>query len=492
MLIAQLNPIPGDLEGNLKMIHRAAEQCPHCKGETLILPAYALTGWPLGDLAFCKTFMAKVHDKLGEVYHNNREILTAIPDGAGGATPVLMNEKGVHYGNRFTIGGRTVAVSVAFEPVSCDGTDKLIILDARPFRANSVTETLEHARTFGSRIRLPIVYTNLVGGDESSVFPGGSFMLDLDGGFVECLPLWEVGVASVDDVSWPWTAEPENTWRALTMGLGDFVRKNGFESVLLGLSGGFDSAMCAALAVDALGVDKVRAVMMPSPYTSKESLDDAEAVAKNLGIQYDIMPIVEPMRAFEDLLAPVFGSLPADTTEENIQARLRSVTLMALSNKFGGLLLSTSNKSEEAVGYATLYGDTCGGFAPMKDVYKTDAYELVRWRNKNHPRWIQNDIKEVMPDRLITKIPTAELRPNQKDEDSLPPYPELDAILKMLIENDAGKKEIIDAGFDEDVVERVYNLVHRSEFKRRQGPIGIKLSRRSFDGDWNYPITKKV
>lgn len=492
MLISQINPIPGDLEGNLKKIHWAAEQCPHCQGETLILPAYALTGWPLGDLAFCKSFMANVHDMLDKVYHNNREILTAIPDGAGGATPVLVNAKGVHYGNRFTIAGRTVAVSVAFEPVNCEGTDKLIILDAKPFRIGAVTDTLEHARTFGSRIRLPIVYTNLVGGNDSSVYPGGSFMLDLDGGFVECLPLWEVGVAGVDDVSWPWTSEPENTWRALTMGLGDFVNKNGFKGVLLGLSGGFDSALCAAIAVDALGADKVRAVMMPSPHTSRESLEDAEAVAKMLGIRYDILPIVEPMKAFDDLLKPVFGSLAPGLAEENIQARLRAVTLMALSNKFGELLLATGNKSEEAVGYSTLYGDTCGGFAPIKDLYKTDAYELARWRNKNRPRWIGNEIREVMPDRVITKAPTAELRPNQKDEDTLPPYPVLDAVLKMFIEGDVGRAEIVAAGYDEAIVDKVFQLIHRSEFKRKQSPEGIKLSRRSFDGDWDYPITKKV
>lgn len=492
MLISQINPIPGDLEGNLKLIHWAAEQCPQAKGETLILPAYALTGWPLGDLAYSKSFMAKVHGMLADMYHNGREIITAIPDGAGGATPVLVNSKGVYYGTRFTIAGRTVAISVGFEPVNVEGTDKLIVLDARPYRTGAVTDTLEHARTFASRIRLPLVYTNLVGGNDSSVYAGGSFMLDMDGGFVECLPLWESGVASVDTVSFPWTGEPENTWRALTVGLGDYVRKNGFKGVLLGLSGGFDSALTAAIAVDALGADKVRAVMMPSPYTSRESLEDAEETAKMLGIRYEILPIVEPMKAFDDLLKPSFGGAEADTTEENIQARLRGVLLMALSNKFGELLLNTCNKSEDAVGYATLYGDSCGGYAPLKDLYKTDAYALAKWRNENRPRWIQNDIGRIMPERVITKAPTAELRPNQKDEDTLPPYPELDAILKLLIEQDAGVDEAVEAGHDPETVRKVYTLLHQSEYKRIQGAIGIKLSRRSFDGDWNYPITKKV
>lgn len=492
MLIAQINPTPADLDGNLKLIHWAAEQCPNFPGETLVLPAYALTGWPLGDLAYSKAFMAEVHKKLGQVYHNDREILTAIPDGAGGATPVLLNAKGVHYGNRFTIDGRTVAVSVGFEPVNCEGVDKLIVLDAKPFRSGSVTETLEHSRTFASRIRLPIVYTNLVGANDSTVFAGGSFMLDQDGGFIECLPLWEMAVGGVDEVHWPWPNEPENTWRALTLALGDFVRKNGFKGVLLGLSGGFDSALCAAIAVDALGADKVKAVMMPSKYTSEESLTDAESVAKALGIHYEILPIVEPVNSFSELLAPVFQGTKPDTTEENLQARLRGVLLMALSNKFGHLLLATENKSEAAVGYSTLYGDMCGGYAPINDVYKTDAYALARWRNENHPAWIKNDIRMIMPENLITKAPTAELRPDQKDEDSLPAYPTLDAILKMLVEHDAGIKEVVAAGYDEAVVKKVYALLHRSEFKRQQATPGVKLSRRSFNGDWSYPITKKV
>ncbi len=492
MLISQINPVAGDLDGNLKLIHRAAEQCPHCKGETLVLPAYALTGWPLGDLAFSNTFMAEVHKKLPELYHNDREVLTAIPDGAGGATPVLVNAKGVHYGNRFTITGLTVAVSVGFEPVNCEGADKLIVLDAKPFASGTVTETLEHSRTFASRIRLPLVYTNLVGGNDSAVYAGGSFMLDMDGGFIECLPLWEEGVAGVDEINFPWTGEPENTWRALTVGVGDYVRKNGFKGVILGLSGGFDSALCAAIAVDALGADKVRAVMMPSEFTSRESLEDAEAVAKTLGIRYDILPIVDAVSCYKNMLAPMFKGLDPDVTEENLQARLRGVLLMALSNKFGDLLLSTGNKSETAVGYSTLYGDMCGGYAPINDIYKTDAYALARWRNAHHPRWIKNDVHKIMPDRLVTKAPTAELRPNQKDEDSLPPYKTLDAILKRLIENDEGIDETVAAGFDESVVRKVYTLLHRSEFKRTQGAPGVKLSRRSFDGDWHYPITKKV
>lgn len=492
MLIAQINPTPGDLEGNLKLIRWAAEQCPQAKGETLVLPAYALTGWPLGDLAYSKAFMAKVHGMLSAVYHNDREIITAIPDGAGGATPVLVNAKGVHYGNRFTIAGRTVAISVGFEPVNVEGTDKLIVLDAKPYRSGGVTDTLEHTRNFASRIRLPLVYTNLIGGNDSSVYAGGSFMLDMDGGFIECLPLWEAGVVSVDNVSFPWTSEPENTWRALTTGVGDYVRKNGFKGVVLGLSGGFDSALCAAIAVDAIGAEKVRAVMMPSPYTSDQSMKDAEAVAKMLGIKYEILPIVEPMKSFDGLLKTMFEGLPADTTEENIQARIRGVLLMALSNKFGELLLCTCNKSEEAVGYATLYGDTCGGYAPIKDLYKTDAYALAKWRNETHPRWIKNEIMRIMPDEIMTKAPTAELKPDQKDEDTLPPYTELDAILKMMVEQDAGIDEIAEAGHSVETVQKVFDLLHNSEYKRAQGPIGVKLSRRSFDEDWYYPVTKKV
>lgn len=492
MLIAQINPMAGDLENNLKKIHWAAEQCPRAKGELLVLPAYALTGWPLGDLGCCKAFMAKVHKILPEMYHNNHPVLTAIPDGAGGATPVLVSEKGVQYGNRFTFDGQNIGVSVAFEPVNVEGTDRLIVLDAKPFRSGVATDTLEHARTFGSRIRLPIVYTNLVGGSDSCVFAGGSFMLDIDGGMVECLPLWEESVAGVDDVRFPWTGEPENTWRALVVGLQDYVGKNGFKTVVLGLSGGFDSALTAAIATDALGADKVFAVMMPSVYTSEESLKDAEETARLLGIRYDIIPIVEQMEVFRKVMNPSLKNDMTGAVEENLQARLRAVILMAVSNQYGDLLLNTCNKSEDAVGYSTLYGDTCGGFAPLRDLYKTDAYKLARWRNENRPVWVKNAVKRIMPENMFTKAPTAELRPDQKDTDSLPEYEVLDGILKMLVDNDAGIDEVVAAGFDRKTVQRVYSLLHASEYKRAQGAPGIKLSRRSFDTDWHYPITKKV
>lgn len=492
MLIAQINPTAADLENNLNKIHNAAEQCPQAKKELLVLPAYALTGWPLGDLAHSKTFMAKVHKMLPRLYHNDRPVLTAIPDGAGGATPVLVTQKGVQYGDRFTIDGQNVAVSVAFEPVNVEGADRLIVLDAKPYRTGGATETLEHARTFASRIRLPVVYTNLVGASDSYVFAGGSFMLDIDGGFIECLPLWDEGVAGTDDVRFPWTDEPENTWRALVTGMRNYVFKNGFKRVVLGLSGGMDSALTAAIAVDALGADKVFAVMMPSVYTSQESLKDARDAANLLGIRYDEIPIIEQAEVFTKVMNPCLNNNLSGTTAENLQARLRAVILMTISNHYGDLLLNTCNKSEDAVGYATLYGDTCGGFAPLRDLYKSDAYKLAKWRCENHPAWIQNDIKKIIPDNIFTKAPTAELRPNQKDSDSLPEYDVLDAILKMFIEGDAGQDEAIAAGFDENTVRKVFRLLHLSEYKRRQGANGIKISRRSFDTDWNYPITKKV
>lgn len=493
MIVAQINPIAGDLEGNLAKMFKIADQCTTAPGETLIFPAYALTGYPLGDLACEKDFIVRVHQMVEKLFHNQHPVITAVPDGSGKATPVMVTEKGVQFGTKFTIiPGLTVAVSVGFEPVDCDGTDKLIILDAQPYRVSGALETLEYARMFASRIRLPLAYSNLVGASDGNVFAGGSFMLDCDGAFVSCLPLWQEGFADIGEINWPWTEEPENTWHALTIGVKDFVAKNGFKDVLVGLSGGFDSALCAAIAVDAVGANHVKTVMMPSPYTSEASMKDAKAVADCLGVSYDVLPINDLMNCFDKTLAPVFKGTEKDTTEENIQARIRGTLLMALSNKFKALLLSTSNKSEAAVGYSTLYGDMCGGLAPIKDLYKTRAYDLAIWRNNNHPRWIDNNIKKVMPYELITKAPSAELRPDQKDSDSLPAYDKLDKMLEMFIEQDASVEEVIAAGYDENDVKRVFDLLHKAEFKRQQSAVGIKMSKRSFDADWIYPITKKV
>jgi len=281
----------------------------------------------------------------------------------------------------------------------------------------------------------------------------------------------------------------EQIYRAMMLGLRDYVDKNGFPGVVLGLSGGIDSAISAAVAADALGPDRVRAVMMPSPYTSAESLEDAAECARMLGIRYDTIGIGPAMEAFGGMLAPAFGNRPPDITEENLQSRIRGVTLMALSNKFGHMLLTTGNKSEMSTGYATLYGDMCGGYSVLKDVYKTTVFDLSRWRNAHVPRDALGPGGPVMPDRVITKPPSAELKPDQTDQDTLPPYETLDAILEGLIEGEHSVDDMVAQGFDRPTVLRVWKMLDRAEYKRRQAPPGVKITARAFGRDRRYPIT---
>jgi NAD+ synthase len=281
----------------------------------------------------------------------------------------------------------------------------------------------------------------------------------------------------------------EKIYQAMMLGLKDYVTKNRFPGVILGLSGGIDSALTAAVAVDALGADKVRAVMMPSPYTSRESLEDAEACAKALGISYESISIEPAMKAYAEMLAPVFAGQNADTTEENIQSRARGLTLMALSNKFGHMLVTTGNKSEMSVGYATLYGDMCGGYSVLKDIYKMTVFALSRWRNASHPLDALGPRGLVMPERVITKPPSAELKPNQTDQDSLPPYDVLDGILECLVEREMTVDEIAAKGYDRATIVRVWRMLDLAEYKRRQAPPGVKISSRAFGRDRRYPIT---
>ncbi|HEY9343866.1 MAG TPA: NAD+ synthase, partial [Inquilinus sp.] len=284
----------------------------------------------------------------------------------------------------------------------------------------------------------------------------------------------------------------EAIYGAMVLGLRDYVNKNRFPGVLIGLSGGIDSAISAAVAVDALGADRVHCVMLPSPYTSQDSLDDAAECAQALGVRLDSISIEPAMRAFDTMLAPLFEGTTPDITEENIQSRARGVTLMALSNKFGKMVLTTGNKSEMSVGYATLYGDMCGGYSVLKDVYKTTVYELSRWRNQVHPEGAMGPAGRVIPERIITKAPTAELKPNQTDQDSLPPYDALDDILNCLVEEEKSVDEIVARGHDRATVARVWRLLDRAEYKRRQAPPGVKLTRRNFGRDRRYPITNST
>ena len=370
------------------------------------------------------------------------------------------------------------------------GAEALAVINASPFHLGKAEERearmAERARACG----LPLLYAHLVGGQDEVVFDGGSFALDATGvvraraaSFAEELLLVELGAhGQVSGPLAPAPAMEAQAWGALTTGVRDYLGKNGFPGAIIGLSGGIDSALVLAIAVDALGADKVRAVMMPSPYTAEMSWLDARDMAKRLGVQYDEISIVPMFEAFKAGLAPEFAGLPEDATEENIQARIRGTLLMALSNKSGRIVLTTGNKSEMATGYCTLYGDMAGGFAVIKDVAKTLVYRLAAWRNGQ-------GAVPVIPERIITRAPSAELRPDQTDQDSLPPYEVLDAILARYMEQDQGADEIVAAGYARADVERVTRLIRINEYKRRQSPVGIRITHRAFGRDWRYPIT---
>ncbi|WP_050528733.1 NAD+ synthase [Pseudorhodobacter aquimaris] len=350
---------------------------------------------------------------------------------------------------------------------------------------------------------LPLVYLNMVGGQDDQVFDGASFVLNPGGKLAVQMPAFETAITHVDFVETPdgWRAEQgdlakqPDTWEAdyhaMVLSLRDYLGKSGFKRVLLGMSGGIDSAIVATIAADAIGPQNVRCVMLPSEYTSADSLEDAKECATRLGCHYDFVPISQGRDAITDTLAPLFEGRKPDLTEENIQSRLRGVLLMALSNKFGEMLLTTGNKSEVAVGYSTIYGDMAGGYNPIKDLYKTRVFETCRWRNANHRDWMMGKAGEVIPTRIIDKPPSAELRPDQRDDDSLPPYPVLDAILEGLVDNDVSIDELVAAGFDRAVVEKVEGLIYLSEYKRFQAAPGTRLTRRAFWLDRRYPIVNR-
>ena len=379
------------------------------------------------------------------------------------------------------------------------GAELLAVINASPFHVGKGNERELKMQNRVLATGLPLVYAHLVGGQDEIVFEGRSFLLQADGSLAGRAPSFkqitmpaqlERAGAAINIIA---SIEPERSddadlWDALVLGVRDYLGKNGFPGAILGLSGGIDSALVMAIAVDALGADKVRAVMMPSPYTADISWIDAREMAARMKVRYDEISIVPEFEAFKASLAGEFKGLPEDTTEENIQARIRGVFLMALSNKFGSIVLTTGNKSEMATGYCTLYGDMAGGFAVIKDLLKTTVFRLARWRNAHDPYGTGS---APIPERIITRPPSAELRADQTDQDSLPPYEVLDAILELYMENDQGVEPIVAAGFDRAVVERVARLIRLNEYKRRQAPVGIRVTHRSFGKDWRYPITSK-
>lgn len=538
--IAQINPIVGDIDANVERVRAARAEAHELGCELVMTGELVISGYPPEDLVLKSSFQIAVKDAVMELAKLTTDggpgLLVSAPwvDGADLYNAALVLDGGKiqavipkcvlpNYGvfdekRLFTAGGLPGAVNfrgIKLGIMTCedmwggdvakslmeDGAEILLVLNGSPFEMGKSHQRIDLARERVRETGLPLVYTNQIGGQDELVFDGGSFVLDETGAIKLQLPAFETQVAPVTfgwdkDTLTPVAGtiaeefdENEAIYKALVLGLRDYVNKNYFPGVMIGLSGGVDSAITAAVAVDALGADRVHCVMMPSPYTSKESLEDADEAAKLLGIKLDTIPIKPAMDAFDGLLKELFVQHPADTTEENIQARSRGLILMAMSNKFRHIVVSTGNKSEMSVGYATLYGDMCGGYNVLKDVYKTRVYQLCSWRNTHHADGLLGPKGTAVPERIITKAPSAELKPDQTDQDTLPPYDKLDDMLCCLIEKEMPLPDIAARGHDLETVERVWRMLDRAEYKRRQAPPGVKITSRAFGRDRRYPLT---
>ncbi len=555
---AQLNPVVGDLDGNAAMILEAMQWAEAEAADVLLVPELALTGYPPEDLLLRRAFVRRNLDVLGELAARSGKTATVVgfvdaveangPDDdsvertvANAAAVIAGGEiKGIYHkcllpnygvfdeqryfahGARpamlFEIAGIPVGVSVCEDIWSPGGPPSLqaaagarilLNINGSPYHQERGAERMALLAAEARRSAVPVVYVNMVGGQDELVFDGDSIVVNPDGSVLYRAPQFEEArfvvdvpveggaadvVASIDGhgraaaaptpspASAPLLGEEAEVYHALVTGLRDYVRKNGFREVVIGLSGGIDSALTAAIAVDALGPGSVWGVTMPARYSSQGSVDDSRDLAARLGCRFDTIAIDDIFGSFLDALAPAFAATDPNVAEENLQARIRGAILMALSNKFGGMVVATGNKSEMAVGYATLYGDMAGGYAVLKDVFKTLVYRLAEWRNRNG---------EVIPRSIIDKAPSAELRPDQKDSDSLPEYDLLDAILARYIEHDESAESIIAAGFDAATVEQVARLVDRNEYKRRQSAPGVRITRKAFGRDRRLPITNR-
>jgi NAD+ synthase (glutamine-hydrolysing) len=550
LCIAQLNFVVGDMSGNARKIIDAAHTAYGQGARVLVTPELAICGYAAEDLLLRPAFIDACDDALKTVARElaglkGLHVVVGHPEGGGiqsrsvsviqrfNRASVLCEGRVVaSYAKqelpnyqvfderRYFTPGNTASVfeveGVQLGLLICEdawfegpaqlardaGAQVLVVLNASPFH---VGKGLEREVQMGQRVKesgLPLVYAHLVGGQDEVIFEGRSFALNAQSevvarapAFKECLQYIQLesekvqptlritGSEIVDGSAWQ-----EDLWHALVLGIRDYLGKNGFPGAILGLSGGIDSALVLALAVDALGADKIHAVMMPSPYTADISWIDSRDMVKRLGVRYDEISIAPLFEGFKSALKAQFEGLAEDTTEENIQARVRGTMLMALSNKTGAIVLTTGNKSEMATGYCTLYGDMAGGFAVIKDVVKTQVFKLAEWRNENDP---YGTGRNPIPERIITRPPSAELRADQKDQDSLPPYEVLDAIVQRYMENDEGINALVADGFDRADVEKVTRLIKLNEYKRRQSPVGIRVTHRSFGKDWRYPITNR-
>ena len=544
LTIGQLDPVVGDIDGNSARVLSGRNAAQSAGADMVVLPELFISGYPPEDLVLRPAFIAACRsavERLAEATAGGGPaILVGAPWDIDGAlfNAALLLEGGVvaavraklelpNYGvfdekRVFVAGtdaspiefkGRRIGLPICedlWSPEVCrrfrsEGAEMLLSIHGSPYWRGKLDQRHAVARAAAAAAKCPVVYLNMVGGQDELAFDGGSFGVRSDGEIafqlsqfneeVESISLasnaaGELDFAATGPVAMSPTTD-EADWRACVIGLSDYVAKNGFASVVLGLSGGIDSAVVAAMAVDALGADKVRCVMLPYRFTSEASLTDAAATANALGVRYDTLPIEQPIEGAESALAPLFAGRDRDVTEENIQSRMRGLLLMAISNKFGELLVTTGNKSEVSVGYATLYGDMNGGFNPIKDLFKTDVYRLAEWRNRNRPDGLLGPAGEVIPAPILTKPPTAELRADQTDQDSLPPYDELDRILVALIEDELSIHEIVASGHDARTVQRVARLVALAEHKRRQAAPGVKVTKRNFGRGRRYPITNR-
>jgi NAD+ synthase len=538
--LAQLNPHEGQIDQNLARIRAARAEAARLGADLVVTPEFSIAGYPPEDLVRKQAFVARCTAALealardtadggpglivGGPWQDGDKIYNAafVMDG-GAITARRAKHELPNYGvfddkRVFDAGpapGPVVFRGFRLGVLICEdwwfpavaetlaetGAEMLLSINGSPFEDGKSGKRVQLGLMRVVETGLPFVFLAQVCGQDELVFDGSSFVLNGDRSLACVLPGFEEALVVTE-----WTRadgrlvcaqhalapEPdalEDVYRCLMLGLRDYVDKNGFPGVILGLSGGIDSAISAAIAVDALGAARVRAVMLPSPYTSAHSLEDAADCARLLGIRYDTVPITPAVQAFQESLAPLFAETQPDITEENMQSRARGLILMALSNKFGHMVLTTGNKSEMSVGYATLYGDMCGGYSVLKDVYKTAVFALCRWRNAHLPRGAKGPDGRVMPDRVITKPPSAELKHDQTDQDSLPPYDVLDGILSGLVEGEKSVDDLTAEGFDRATVLRVWKMLDRAEYKRRQAPPGVKITARAFGRDRRYPIT---
>ncbi|MBB2970551.1 NAD+ synthase [Mesorhizobium sp. RMAD-H1] len=541
--VAQLDPVLGDIEGNLARAREARSDAARQGADLVLFTELFISGYPPEDLVLKPAFTAACEKAVLEFAADTADggpgvvMGTPLKRDTGLHNSVMVLDGGQVIGERFKVdlpnygefdekrvfvagpmlgpvNFRGIRIGIPIcediwgdlgvcETLSESGAELLLVPNGSPYYRGKVDVRHQVAIRQVIETGLPLIFANQLGGQDELVFDGASFGINADKSLAFQMSQFEEQLAVVtwkrDGDGWVCTEGPmskipekeEADYRACMLGLRDYVNKNGFKNVVLGLSGGIDSALCAALAVDALGEERLHAVMLPYRYTSKDSLKDAEDCARALGCRYDIVPIFEPVEGFMKALAPVFDGTKEGITEENLQSRTRGTILMAISNKFGSMVVTTGNKSEMSVGYATLYGDMNGGFNPIKDLYKMQVYALAAWRNAHVPPSALGPSGVVIPQNIIDKAPSAELRENQTDQDSLPPYPVLDDILECLVENEMGVEEIVARGHDREMVHRIEHLLYIAEYKRRQSAPGVKITRKNFGRDRRYPITNR-